>query len=134
MIEYSAPVSADAEEIAGLMAGIGFMWIFCIAVLAFVLYCRVRIFQKIGYKGWYALCPYYSSWLLFKAVWGDGWKALLMWIPFYNIYLAIKTNIGLAKAFDHGVGFGIGLIFLDPIFEGILALGKSEYVGNPYSA
>jgi len=36
--------------------------------------------------------------------------------------------IKLTKAFGRGVGFGIGLIFLHPIFLCILALNDSEYV------
>ena len=33
------------------------------------------------------------------------------------------------KLFGHGVGFTIGLIFLSPIFKGILAFNSDEYIG-----
>ncbi|MCR4605009.1 MAG: DUF5684 domain-containing protein [Eubacterium sp.] len=44
----------------------------------------------------------------------------------YSIIGVVK----LGKAFGKGGGFGAGLFFLTPIFLGILAFGKSEYIGN----
>ena len=38
--------------------------------------------------------------------------------------------VKLSKAFGHGAGYAVGLIFLTPIFMLILAFGKSQYVGN----
>ena len=35
----------------------------------------------------------------------------------------------LAKAFGQGVGFGFGLLFLNPIFVAILGFGNAEYIG-----
>lgn len=43
-----------------------------------------------------------------------------------NIILAHKVS----KAFGHGAGFTVGLIFLTFIFELILAFGSSQYVGT----
>lgn len=42
-----------------------------------------------------------------------------------NIIAANK----LSKAFGHGVGFTIGLFFLNPIFMLILAFSSDEYIG-----
>ncbi len=42
-----------------------------------------------------------------------------------NIVFCVK----LSKAFGHGVGFALGLIFLNPVFLLILGLGGSQYVG-----
>ena len=44
-----------------------------------------------------------------------------MQIIFYN---------KLAKAFGHGAGFTVGLIFLNVIFLLILAFGSSRYLGG----
>lgn len=57
------------------------------------------IFQKAGYKGWYVI------------------------IPLYNIYILCKI------VFGHGMLFAFGLVFLNPIFLLILALGNSYYRG-----
>jgi hypothetical protein len=35
----------------------------------------------------------------------------------------------MAKVFGHGVGFGVGLLFLSPIFLPILAFDGSTYLG-----
>lgn len=44
--------------------------------------------------------------------------------------LSIVFYHKLSKAFGHGIGFTLGLIFLNPIFMLILAFGGSQYVGN----
>jgi hypothetical protein len=36
----------------------------------------------------------------------------------------------LSKAFGHGVGFTLGLIFFEPIFMLILGFGSSRYIGK----
>ncbi len=43
----------------------------------------------------------------------------------------IISSYKLSKAFGHGVGYFIGLVFLPNIFYLILGFGKSEYVGKP---
>ena len=43
--------------------------------------------------------------------------------------LRIISLYKLSKAFGHGGGYTVGLIFLTPIFLLILALGSSQYVG-----
>ena len=50
-------------------------------------------------------------------------------IVFVNIVVEIILMIDLAKSFGKGAGFGIGLIFLSPVFLPILAFGSSQYVG-----
>ena len=43
-----------------------------------------------------------------------------------NIMVANK----IAKAFGHGLGYTLGLIFLEPIFYIILGAGHDQYVGQ----
>ena len=50
---------------------------------------------------------------------------LIAWIVSHCIYC-----VKLSKSFGHGVGFGIGLIVLQPVFVLLLGYGKSEYVGE----
>ena len=47
------------------------------------------------------------------------------------LYLSIRINFRIAKAFGHGAGFGFGLWLFPYIFTFIIGFGKSEYVGNP---
>lgn len=62
---------------------------------------------------------------------GNGIKFLLLLIPIVNIFIAIKTQIKLAKSFGKDTGFVIGLIFFAPIFYAILGFGDAEYLGVP---
>jgi hypothetical protein len=91
-----------------------------------------KIFKKMEFKGWYSLCPVVNSYWLSKGIWGDGLVFLLTWIPFYGLYVSIKSYWALAKAFGRSGWFALGLIFLSPIFYGILAFGSSEYIGPYY--
>ena len=45
------------------------------------------------------------------------------------LILNIMFNVKLARSFGKGVGFAIGLIFLNPIFMLILGFGSAKYVG-----
>jgi len=87
------------------------------------------IFKKMGRQGWEGIVPIYSTYVLCKVLYGNGWKFLLLLIPFYNIYFAIKMMVDLAKAFNQGVGFAIGMLFFEPIFMLILGFGSSAYLG-----
>ena len=87
------------------------------------------IFKKAGQAGWKALIPIYNIYTLVKIIDGNGWKFLLLLIPFVNFVYLIILNFRLSKSFGKGVGFGFGLLFLPTIFQLILAFGKAQYVG-----
>ena len=87
------------------------------------------IFKKAGQGGWKALIPIYNIYTLVKIVDGNGWKFLLLLIPFVNFVYLIILNFRIAKAYGKGIGFGFGLLFLPTIFQLILAFGKAQYVG-----
>ena len=84
------------------------------------------IFKKMGRQGWEGIVPIYSTYVLCKVLYGNGWKFLLLLIPFYNIYFAIKMMVDLATAFNQGVGFAIGLLLLPFVFNLILAFGGAQ--------
>ena len=78
------------------------------------------VYKKMGRQGW-------------EELYGNGWKFLLLLIPFYNIYFGIKMMIDLAKAFNLGAGFGIGLLLLPFVFWLILAFGGAQYKDGSYT-
>ena len=45
----------------------------------------------------------------------------------FELVVQIIYSIRTSKAFNHGVGFAVGLFFLTPIFWLILGFGKSKY-------
>lgn len=116
-----------------------------------------KILEKMGEKGWKSLVPFLGEYLIFKHLWNTKmfWCFMVASLPI--IVARIMTEVGmtisipllaletvaliaavvftirithkLAKAFGHGVGFTVGLLFLPSIFEPVLGFGKSEYVG-----
>lgn len=48
-------------------------------------------------------------------------------------YFAIKMMVDLAKAFNQGVGFAIGLLLLPFVFNLILAFGGAQYMDGSYT-
>lgn len=116
-----------------------------------------RIFKKAGEAGWKSIIPIYNSYILFKIAWKPlyFWLEIviaavvgvlgalapqmenaasvisvviliaLVVFCIFNIILFYK----LSKAFGHGVGFTLGLLFLNPIFMLILGFGSAQYQG-----
>lgn len=80
-----------------------------------------------------AILSMVGSWMIFKKMGRQGWKFLLLLIPFYNIYFAIKMMVDLAKAFNQGVGFAIGLLLLPFVFNLILAFGGAQYMDGSFA-
>ena len=118
-----------------------------------------KLYTKAGEKGWKSLIPIYNQYILCKICWkpymcwvilgcsfgagiinavfGIGANtntsvvAAIIYIVLMivNLVLYILYNNKLSKAYGHGVGFTLGLMFFPNIFLLILAFGKSEYVG-----
>jgi hypothetical protein len=110
-----------------ISAGLLFLYFivfYAIAVIPFWV-----IFTKAGQPGWPALIPIYSFYILIKVVGRPGWWLLLFLIPFVNFVILIIIYNDLSKSFGHGVGFTLGLIFLNLIFFYILAFGSSTFRG-----
>jgi hypothetical protein len=101
--------------------------VLAVAVLLIVSFWKV--FTKAGQPGWGSLVPIYNLYLMCKIAGRPGWWLLLMLIPLVNFVVAIVLGIDIAKNFGRGVGFGIGLAFLGPVFYPILAFSDAQYQG-----
>ncbi len=117
-----------------------------------------KSYKKAGQSGWKCLIPFYNQYISYKISWkteryfaylSANVLAIVFSIIGKNVYgvanvimniLSIASTIvalvfyiirsvKFAKAYGKGVGFGIGIILLEPIFMAILGLGKAEYVG-----
>ncbi len=112
-----------------------------------------KIFTKAGEAGWKSLIPFYNAFVQYRIT----WSSTMFWVEFVLVALSgvlssldsknglvtvltvivaialivisVIADNKLAKSFGHGIGFTLGLIFLDPVFKLILAFGKSEYIG-----
>lgn len=97
----------------------------------FEIVCMWRIFEKANEAGWKCLIPIYSTIILFKIT--DVNPKVLWWILlpiigwFIVLYYSIISTINLAVKFGQPKVFALGLLFLAPVFYGILAFGNYEY-------
>lgn len=115
-----------------------------------------NIFTKAGEAGWKSIIPVYSDYISYKIAWQPSYfwlvfvlgiitsvangmadpngtiTTILLIVSLIRIILAIISSlycIKLSRAFGHGIGFAIGLMFLQPIFMLILGFGNDPYYG-----
>ena len=131
---------------AGVVVTIGIVW-FILEVIA-----NWKVFTKAGEAGWKSIIPIYSDYVEFglcwKGVYGLITSVILSFVNYVYAYvknpanwlvilmaalgivalvLSFKQSMKLSKAFGKGVGFGIGLFLLGPIFRLILGFGSARY-------
>jgi hypothetical protein len=104
-----------------------------LAIVVFELVALWKVFTKAGQPGWATLVPFYNLYVLLKITGKPGWWLILFFVPLVNLVVAVLIYLALAKTFGKGVGFGIGLFVLAPIFLPILAFGDAQYHGAPPS-
>lgn len=85
-----------------------------------------KVYAKAGQPGWGVLIPIYNIFLVLKIAGRPAWWIILCLIPIVNL-ITLVIPFDIAKRFGKGAGFGLGLLFLGPIFWPILGLGSAEY-------
>jgi hypothetical protein len=88
-----------------------------------------RAFIKAGEPGWAAIIPLYTIYVMVKISDNPWWWLILVFIPILNLVAPFRINIDVAKRFDQGLGFGLGLAILSIIFRPLLGFGDYEYQG-----
>jgi TRAP-type C4-dicarboxylate transport system permease small subunit len=102
-------------------------------ILAFILLVIVamwRVFERAGEPGWAVLIPIYNMYVMTKVGGVSGWWVVVMFIPLINIIALFVVSIAVARRFDRGAGFGIGLALLPMVFYPILAWGDEGPVAG----
>lgn len=122
---YLAQEYANNGSGGGAMGAIGMILYF--AIIIGVLVGVGKTFVKAGKPGWACIIPIYNVIVMLEIANKPIWWFLLMLIPFVNIVIGIIVMIEVAKNFGKGTGFGLGLIFLSPIFWCILGYGDATY-------
>ena len=148
--------AASSGVVAALMATFGvFALVFLIAWYVLQVVAEWRIFTKAGRPGWHSLIPILNSWDIADMSWSRSWAWISICIPlvtsilsgFVNTeepgvigvcvtilaivsaVLSIIVDYKLSKSFGKGIGFFLGLVFLNPIFKLILGFGDARYEG-----
>ena len=102
-----------------------------IGVAIFTLISFWYIYKKAGKEGWESIVPVYNIIVLLEITGLPMWYIALLFVPFGNIYALIRIYLELGYRFKQSTGFGVGLIFLPPIFLGILAFNKNIIYASP---
>lgn len=118
----------DSLEAGGLLAILGAYLVFVIGIAIFGIVCMWKIYEKAGKPGWASLVPIYNLVVLLEIIKKPVWWIILLLIPFVNFIILIVIYRELARVFGQGVGFTLGLIFLNIIFFALLAFGKYDYI------
>lgn len=98
-----------------------------LAIIVLIIAGMWKVFVKAGKPGWACIVPIYNFIVLLEIAGRPMWWIVLMFIPFVNFVVLILIGIDIAKTFNKGTGFGLGLAFLGFIFYPILGFGDATY-------
>lgn len=107
-----------------------FVAILFIAMVVFMIAAMWKVFQKAGFEGWECIVPVYNGIILCRIAGRPDWWVVLLLVPYVNYVFSIIVAIDVAKKFDKGAGFGVGLALLPFVFYPILGFGDATYLGN----
>ncbi len=110
------------EQSSSMVFPLVFMAIFLLTMAGFW-----KTFTKAGKPGWATLIPIYNFIVMLQIAKRPMWWVILMFIPIVNFFVVLVVTLDMAKAFGKGAGFGLGMVFLGPIFYPILGFGDSRY-------
>lgn len=96
---------------------------------------RWILYRKAGKHGWAVFIPLYRQIVMYQICRLSPWLMLLWFIPIFGwvamFVIAIIKRFCLSNSFGKGALFGFGLLFLQPIFESVLAFSsKIKYEGE----
>jgi len=105
--------------------------ILSIFIFVFMVICNWKVFKKAGKEGWESIVPIYNFVVLFEISGLPIWFIIFLLFPIFNVCILFYAYVELAKKFGKSSAFGIDMIFLNPVFLGILAFDKKcIYQGN----
>jgi hypothetical protein len=117
----------NSTALSGAFTGPGLA--FGIAFYLLIVIAMWRVFTKAGKAGWLAIIPIVNTFVLVKIAGKSYWWVLLLVIPFVNIVALVLIYNAISKAFGHGGGFTVGMVFLPFVFWPVLGFGSSTYRG-----
>ncbi|HTO01251.1 MAG TPA: DUF5684 domain-containing protein [Microthrixaceae bacterium] len=123
--QYTTDFNTTSEVQLG-----GAFWVLMgIAALISIFYIAAmwKIFTKANFPGWHSIVPILNIYTLCRIAGRPGWWVILQFIPCVGTIVAIIVWMDIAKAFGKTELYGIGLVFLSPIFIPMLGFGSSQY-------
>lgn len=101
-----------------------------IAIIVVMIVSLWRLFVKAGKPGWAAIVPIYNMIVMLeiagRPVW---WLLLIMFVPFFGIWVQIVAYIDFVKSYGKSTGYGVFVALLPLIGLPMLAFSKTAYAG-----
>ena len=137
-------LGTDNLFFAAIGAYLGAVLIVTLVIAILQIIAMWKLFTKAGEAGWKAIIPIYNTIIYYKISGVSPWLVLvvailsmLSFVPnaivvtlalICEMAIVVYQTSMLSKAFGKGIGYTIGLLFLNTIFILILGLGKAEYI------
>ncbi len=127
--QTSSELSSASAAALGLIVMVFMLFYFAVVVVSVV--SMWRLFTKAGKPGWAAIVPVYNQIVMLQVagrpVW---WVLLMMFVPVFQVWVAIVAAIDFAKSYGKSTGFGVLVALLPFIGLPVLAFSKdANYVG-----
>lgn len=129
-----------AENVIEILPGVNSTVIFTLLIVFLIsifitLFSQIAIFVRAGEPGWAVFVPIYREVCMARIAEKPEILGVVCGIAFFvpsigqvaYLILFCMFSIGIARAFDKGILFGLGLAFLPVIFYPILAFSGNAY-------
>lgn len=119
-------ITTTAQDVASGMAW-GAYVTFSLVWLALILVAGWKLYSKAGQPGWLAIVPILNVLGMLQIAKRPLWWLVLLIVPVVNVVVLVIVLNDISKAFGHGFGMTLLLIFLTPIGYLLIGFGASEY-------
>lgn len=125
-------LSSEAYKKRGMVMWPCYIWLGACFLIIIQLWVMWVVYEMAGQPGWATLVPIYNMYVLAEIGGRSGWLGVLAFFiggipvvgPIASLCLSVYISIGVARTFDRGILFGVGLNFLPFVFYPILAFAS----------
>ena len=120
------------ESVPTTSVSIGFgilfisMVIISLIISVVMLISLIKIFKRNGKPGWGAIIPIYNFILMSEIAEVKSTYVILLFVPIANIYARYVIYKGIAKKYNKGSGYAVGMLLVPFIFFPMLAFKKED--------
>ena len=128
---YGSSSELSPAESGAVIGAMLVVWAIYFAVIIVMVVSMWKLFVKAGKPGWAALVPFYNTLVQLEIVGRPAWWLVIMlFVPFFGLWVGIVMLIDVAKSYGKSTGYGIFLAALPVIAFPMLAFSKNtKYVG-----
>lgn len=76
----------------------------------------MKIFEKAGFKGWYAFVPFFNAYIWIKVIEKPMWWLIFTFMPFLNIFMIFLMLVETAKMFNKNELLEQGMAAIIPFY------------------